>query len=177
MAAHNRHLRGNREEVLVDVHGSTVVEAGDLMFRNAVDGSVGSGTVGDGIAADNYAYPFNKAINAASALTGIQYCIYTNFLGVAMESSKSGVTEKISVAKAGVFRYPLSRIGAVTVGSLISAVSSPSSATGVSNQAVFMSATYPGSTAYLGYIVKTESGASFVDFQIRTAFSSGGLAT
>jgi hypothetical protein len=177
MAAQNRHLRGAREEVLADIHGNTVVEAGDFMFRNAVAGSVGSGTVGDGIAADNYAFPFNKAINAASVLTGIQYCIYSNFLGVAMESSKSGVTEKISIAKAGVFRYPLYGKSAVTVGALVSAVSAYDSAQGVSAQCVHQAATAPGSTAYLGYIVKTESGASFVDFQIRTAFGSAGLAT
>lgn len=94
-----------------------------------------------------------------------------------MESSPSGVTENISVAKAGVFRYPLYRNGAVTVGALISAVSTLTAGTGVSKQAVFMSSTAPGSTAYLGYVVKTESGASFVDFQIRTAGGPNGLAT
>lgn len=177
MAAQNRHLRGDREEVLAPVHGNVVVEAGDLMFLNTVNGLVGAETVGGGIAADNYAYPFNKAVNAATALTGIQYAIYTNFLGVAMESSPSGTTENISVATNGVFRYPIYRNGAVTIGSLISAVSNQASNVGVSSQTVYIAATAPGTTAYLGYIVKTESGASFVDFQIRTAFGSSGLAT
>jgi len=172
MTAQNRHLRGDMEEVLASVHGSTVVEAGDLMFQDKT-----SGVRGASEDADNYAYPFSYAANSATPGTGIQYGLYQNFLGVAMESSQSGVTEKISIAKAGVFRYPLYRNGAVTVGALISAVSTLTAGTGVSNQAVFMSATAPGSTAYLGYVVKTESGASFVDFQIRTASGPNGLAS
>ena len=172
MAEHNRHLRGDREEVLVDVKGSTVVEAGDLMFADRT-----AGVRGVGEDADYYAYPISYAANTGTPGTGIQYGIYTNFLGVAMESSPSGVTEKISVARAGAYRYPLYRNGAVTVGALVSAVSTFTSGTGVSDQVVFMSNSAPGSTAYLGYIVKTESGASFVDFEIRTAFGPGGLAS
>jgi len=179
MTAHNRHLRGKTNQILADVHGSTVVEAGDLMFRNSIAGLVGDGTAGNAIAADNYAYPFNLARNSASEVCTIVAGIHTNFLGVAMESSISGVTEKISIATAGVFRYPLYRNSAVTVGYKVSAVSTFASAAdqGVSKQTVYHIATTPGSTAYLGYIVKTESGASYVDFQIRTAYGSGALVT
>jgi len=172
MAAHNRHIRGEREEVLASIKGSTVVEAGDLMFLNNSDGVVGASS-----SADNYAYPFSSAANSASVATGIIEALYTQFLGVAMESSPSGTTENISIATDGVFKYPLYRIGAVTIGATVSSVSVLTSGTGVSDQVVFQSTTAPGSTALLGYIVKTESGASFVDFQIRTAFGSSGLAT
>jgi len=172
MAAQNRHLRGEREEVLSPVHGNVVVEAGDLMFLDNSDGVRGAST-----SADNYAYPFSSAVNAASKETGIINALYTQFLGVAMESSPSGTTENISVATNGVFRYPLYRNAGTTIGATVSSVSMFTSGTGVSDQTVFLGTSAPGSTALLGYIVKTESGASFVDFQIRTAFGSSGLAT
>lgn len=174
MAAHNRHIRGETNQVLVDIHGNIVVEAGDLMFRNNIAGLVGTGVAGGAIAADNYAYPFNLARNSASETCTILAGVHTNFLGVAMESSKSGVTEKISIATAGVFQYPMYLTSGVTVGGKVSAVSTFADAAnqGVSKQTVYNIATTPGSTAYLGYIVKTESGASYVSFQIRTAFGS-----
>jgi len=172
MAGYNRHLRGDSDEMLVKIHGNITVAAGDLMFIDATPGLRGAG-----IAKDYYGYPFSSAANAASDLTSLHYGLANFFAGVAMDGSISGTTEDISVATNGVHRYPLYRIGAVTMGALISAVSTFTSGTGVSSQAVFMSATAPGSTAYLGYCVKTESGASYVDFQIRTAYGAGGLAT
>ena len=179
MAAQNRHLRGDKEEVLASVKGSTVIEAGDFLFRNSIDGLVGTGVAGGAIAADNTVYPFDYAMNSASETCTIVAGIHTNFLGVAMESSPSGSTENISVATAGVFRYPMYRNSAVTIGSKISAVSTftAASSAGVSPQSVYHIATTPGTTAYLGYITKTESGASYVEFRIRTAFGSGALIT
>lgn len=172
MAGQNRWIRGEREEYLADVHGNVTVEAGDFMFIDKDDGARGAS-----VTADNYAYPFNKAANGASLATGIIAALYTQFAGVAMEGSPSGTTNKISIGTAGIYRYPLYRNGAVTVGATVSSVSVFTSGTGVSNQTVFQSTSAPGCTALLGYIVKTESGASFVDFQIRTAYGSGGLAT
>jgi len=171
MAAHNRHIREVKNQVLAPVKGGTVIEAGDLVFRNAL----GSMT----IAADNYTYPFNDAVNSASETTELLYSVHVNFLGVAMESSPSGTTENISIATAGKMRFPLYRIGGVTIGQKVSAVSTFASAAvaGVSKDTVIQLATTPGTTAYLGYVSKTESGASFVDFQIRTAFGSGTLIT
>jgi len=158
--------------MLVKIHGNITVNAGDLMFLDRTNGGRGAG-----VAADYYGYPFNYALNATTITMGIASILYNHFAGVAMDGSISGTTEDISVATNGVFRYPVYRDGAVTIGALVSAVSSLTSGTGVSPQTVFMSATAPGSTAYLGYCVKTQSGASYVDFQIRTAYGAGGLAT
>jgi len=168
MTAHNRYLRGDLETILADVHSYTVVEAGDFMFLADTDGDLGSG-----LSADNYAYPFDRA-RAVTAGTAINLTLSDGFLGVAMESSPSGVTEKITIATKGIFRYPMYKIFGVTVGQAISAPTPAAGpASGVSNQGVYNSASAPGSTAYLGYCVKTESGASFVDFQIRTLTGDG----
>lgn len=172
MAGHNRHLRGETNEVLGNVHGNVVVEAGDLMFKDTIDGVRGAG-----VADDSYVYPFNLAVNSASAGTQIINAIYTQFCGVAMEGSPSGTTEAITVATSGVFRYPNYTVAGVTIGSLVSAVSPFSSASGVSEQTVAITGADASCTAYLGYCVKTESGASFIDLQIRTAYGPGGLAS
>lgn len=158
----HRYLRGDRQEILVPVRGKIVVEAGDLMYLNSTD--------------SYYAQPFSYNV-IATAGTAKEHALYTDFIGVAMEASLSGSTENIVVAAAGVFRYPISPgISAVTVGAVVSAASTPA-ASGASNQVVCngVDRTY-GSTAYLGYIVKTgTSASSFVDFQIRTKVGPGGL--
>lgn len=176
MAAHSRFLRGETKEILAPIRGNVVVEAGDFMVRNSTAGMISeAGTTGDGIAVDGYAYPFNDVENSATSETSVLALLYNAFIGIAMESSPSGVTESISVATDGVFKYPMiGGPGGVTVGSLVSATS-PATGTGVSVQMVARTTTSPGSTAYLGRIVKTESGASFVDFQIKTIYT--GLAS
>jgi hypothetical protein len=163
MAGHNRYLRGSMSEIFAPVRGNIVVEPGDLMYKNEQ--------------VSNYAYPFDEN-KTATAGTAFEEDIYTNFLGVATQGSETGVTENITIATGGVFRYPLDGTpSAVTLGSLVSAVSPSVSGSGGSVQAVVnhATATGNGTTAYLWYCVKTESAASFVDFQIRTIFT--GLAT
>ena len=91
MTAYNRHIRGETEDTLVKVHGNTVVEAGDLMFKDVTGGARGASQT-----ADSYGYPFDLAVNSASPGTGILYEIYTYFLGVAMESSPDGVPHPVS---------------------------------------------------------------------------------
>ena len=172
MSGKNRHLRGDINAIIAPVHSYHEVEAGDLMVLNAVAGMCGTGGT-----ADNYAFPFDEVKTAAaSGAVASAGFIYTYFLGVAMEDSPSGVTENITIAQSGVFRYPMhsAYIGsAVTIGALVSAVSNTLAA-GVSEQVVCTNATSPvSSTAYLGYIVKTESGASFVDFELRTPYMYG----
>jgi len=175
MSGKNRHLKGAMNPIIAPVHSYHVVEAGDFMVLDSE-----SGTVGAGLSATNYAIPFDDAKMAAASATNCQRVLYTYFLGVAMEDSPSGVTENITIAQSGVFRYPLhsSFLGAgVTVGSLVSAVSNTLAA-GASVQTVAIgAASVIASTAYLGYIMKTESGATFVDFQLRTAYGPGGLAS
>jgi len=177
MASQNRHLKEDINSIIAPVHSYHTVEAGDFMVLNNV-----GGLGGVGVAADNYAWPFDYClIAAASAHTGSAHAIYTSFLGVAMEASPSGVTENITIATTGVFRYPVHSSltgGAVTIGSTVHAVSN-SLAAGVSPQTISHGSSVAGiisSTAILGFIVKTESGASFVDFRIHTAFGPSGLA-
>jgi len=175
MAGQNRYLRDGTNTILAPVHGNVEINSGDLVFINSLNGLVGGEVIGNAIAADQYVYPFNKAVNAGSPAAGVQFGVYTYFAGVAMESSPAGVTENITVAVDGVFRYPLYALSAVTVGSLITSVSPYVSTLGVSPQAVSIIGYGLATTAYLGYVVKTESGASFVDFEIRTIYNK--LAT
>ena len=176
MAGVNRHLREDTESILAPVHGNIEGEVGDLLLLNNVAGSVGftSSTL---LAADNYVFPFTYArgVTAASYQDNV---LLQQFIGVAMTGSLLGVTNNIVVATEGVFRYPLNSLNsAVTEGAKVSAccpaITTLLIGTGSSNQAVINHATQSGkgTTAYIGYCVKTESGASFVDFRIHTAFS------
>ena len=178
MANINRHLRGAQDVMIADVNGNVVVEVGDFMVRNGQLGMVGlNANITTLLAADNTAYPFSY-VKSATAATELENTIAENFLGIAMEASVAGTTEKISIATAGVYRYPLDSLeSAVTIGSFVSAVSATGSS-GVSKQAVMnhATATGVGSTAYLGRCVKTESGASYVDFDLFTTFNKGFLA-
>ena len=175
MAGRNRYLKGKTNTILAPVHGYHLVEEGDFMVLSAVDYLT---TLG--VAADNYAAPFSALkADTSQATVVLNRLTYTYFLGVAMEGSPLGVTENITIATTGVFRYPLYDTNApsgVTVGSLVAAVSANCVYKGVSPQTVVHGTdAVRGSTSYLGYIVKTESGASFVDFEIRTAYGPGGL--
>jgi len=173
MAGNNRYLKGKQSTQLTPVKGNIVIDAGDLLFLNATGGSLGIGK-----AADSYAYHVSSLI-PATGLTSAAIILYNNFLGVALESSPSGVTENITVAKSGVFRFPLhpSYIGSsVTIGTSISFVSNELAA-GVSNPYVMHINTNPGCTAYIGYCVKTESAATYVDINIQTAYGPFGTIT
>jgi len=177
MSGKNRHLKGAMNPIIAPVHSYHVVEAGDFMLLNATAGALVAGG-----SADNYAVPFSYTLMAAASAEMSAHVRTTYFLGVAMEDSPSGVTENITIAQSGVFRYPLhvTLVGAgVTIGSFVSAVSNTQAA-GTSNQNVAVGSHAAGAidcTAYLGYIIKTESGATFVDFQLRTAYGPGGLAS
>jgi len=174
MAGRNRYLKGDINPIIVPVHSYHAVEAGDFVSINKTAGGFGIGQT-----ADNYAFPFSE-IKCATDSIAVAGFLYTYFAGIAMEDSPSGVTENITIATSGVFRQPLhsAYVGsAVTVGALVSAVTGYPSA-GVSDQYVTHGAAGAiASSAYLGYIVKTESGASFVDFQLRTAYGPAGLAS
>lgn len=168
----NRHVRGKTSDILMEIRGAVEVKAGDMMFQNLVAGDLGTGW-----APDSRAYPFTWAMSA-SASYAPQTSVHDGFLGVAMKSSKVGVTEQITIATSGIFRMNrINGTGDVTVGALVSAVSYPHTASaGVSAQSVYTGVsktmTAPASTAYLGYAVKTESGATMIDFEIRTIFNN-----
>jgi len=177
MAGRNRHLKGDINPIISPVHSYHVVQAGDFMALNNTDYMTGVAE-----AADNYAVPFSELnMDSTHHVATQSQFVYAQFLGVAMEDSPAGVTENITIATTGVFRYPIHPIvapGAVTIGSKVSAVSSTLTGNGVSAQTVIHGTDAARMcTAYLGYIVKTESGASFVDFALRTAYGPGGLAS
>jgi len=179
MSGHNRHLRGATNDVMMPVHGSVVIEPGDLVIINSVRGSCGNAST-TLWQEDNYVFPLSYC-RTATAGSQFDMQLQTTFMGVAMSGSISGITNNIRVASSGIFRYPLNHISAVTVGSR---VFSPTPAGGVlagggSVQAVAAAgsqAAGDGSSAALGVIVKTESGASFVDFQLMTRMSGGSIA-
>uniref|UniRef100_A0A6M3JSK1 Uncharacterized protein n=1 Tax=viral metagenome TaxID=1070528 RepID=A0A6M3JSK1_9ZZZZ len=180
MSGNNRHLRGNTQQIRGAVHGNTVVEPGDLVCINSVSGFFGNLSANIVTATDyldNYLYPLSSAVSNAVLSSAYMHHIATTFMGVALTGSASGTTNEVVVAVDGIFRYPLLHNSAVTLGAKVSAVST-TAGTGSSNQAVMNNATLndKGTTAYLGVIVKTESGASFVDFQLITATSGGSIA-
>jgi len=178
MAAQNRHLSGESRIVLGKVFGDTVIEAGDLLILNNQDGTCGN-SVTTLRQADNYVFPLDMVMSATAA-SEWDDVVSTQFIGFAVESSAGGTTEDISVATAGTVRYPLLTMSAVTIGSKMSAASPAGGAAagnGTSRQTVVNENTQStiGSTAYLGYCVKTESGASFVDFEIWSGIFDGQL--
>lgn len=176
MTAHNRHVRGDTEDILVEVRGNVVVESGDHMFLNTQTGDVDINW-----APDNRAYPFGWARSTSTEL-GFHpmTTVYHRFIGVAMKSSKSGVTEKLTIATAGVFRKNLGASQNVTAGFLVSATTIVVSAAlitangvtqGISVGTGDMSTVNGPSTAYLGYCTKTESGATVADYELLTTFN------
>jgi len=91
-----------------------------------------------------------------------------------MEDSPNSSTDTISVATKGVYRFPLATKGAVTIGAVVSGMRpsgfSATSSTTASYQVETAGASGGGS---IGYCVKTQSGASNVDFRIRTLMGEG----
>ena len=172
MAKHNRHLRGASGEIIVDINGNGVVDAGDLMFKDSTAGVRGAAST-----ASEYAFPLESAtsINDASTALLVMYNIHNNFIGVAMESSPTGVTEKISVATQGVFKFPMPANSGITVGTRVSMVS-PAASVVNSTQVAGESSTGAG-TAYVGYVTKSAaSPVAYVEFELRTKYNKG-LAT
>ena len=170
MAKVQRHLRGDTNEVEIDVHGNVVIEKGDLISIMNQDELYKSSLTAI-TTADYYGYP-------VSFLAGVTVGYYDNsFLGVAMKGSLSGVTEKIPVATGGVFRFPLAAQTGVTIGQL---VSGSTSAAKTAYDQVVVSKTYAElTTSYkclIGMCVKTEAAATNVDFQLITRYSGVTLA-
>lgn len=172
MAGNVRNLRGNTKQIRATVPGSVVVEAGDLVGLNYVDGYYGAGGVANLNQANGYIYPLGYC-RPATGGSGMDIAIAESFAGVALTGSASGSTDEVVVGVDGIARYPII-IGpsAVTIGARVSAVSG-TPLTGTSNQTVAVNADRTpahstGTTGYLGTVVKTESGASFVDFTLWT---------
>ncbi len=170
MAQKQRHLRGETNEVTIDVHGHTVIEKGDfvsIMNTNQLYKS----TLAAETTADYYAYPMGY-------LAGVTNGYYDNtFLGIAMKGSASGVTEKIPVATTGVFRMPLVSQTGVTVTQLVAGTTS--AAKTAYNQKVVSKTLAELTSSYfcvVGLCVKTASGATVCDFELVTRYAGVTLA-
>ena len=168
MAAVSRHLRGDTKEVECDVHGHTVIEKGDVVWTYKIStfSCKTSAPGGNAQTADWYTFPVSDLAGCTPVYFDAQ------FAGIAMKGSISGTTEKIPVATAGIFRYPLKAQTGVTIGQLVSGATS--AAATMSDQIV-VSKTYAELTDeyrnILGICVKTEAGATNVDFNLITRFS------
>jgi hypothetical protein len=164
------------------------VEAGDLMllaFETAAALSQVqkfSGGVASKSGATGYAYPMSAGSTVANATNPA----YTGFIGVALDDSpkSAGTTDVISVATAGVFRFPVAGgVGGVTVGQLaqncIIPVLSDFDSNPTEAYTVRVASTKGGggdSGCSIGYVVKTETGTpSNVDVQIRTVLGPSGI--
>ena len=187
MAA-NRHLYGDTMPIQVVVPDCIRVEAGDLMLLAIETAAVASqiqkfsGGVASKSGATGYAYPMMAGVTTTNA----NNTAYTGFIGVALDDSpkSAGTTDTISVATAGVFRFPVAgAVGGVTVGQLaqhsIPPALSDFNGTPTENYTVRVASTKGGagtSGCSIGYVVKTEgSTPSNVDVQIRTLLGPGGI--
>ena len=164
MADVNRHLRGKTNEIEIDVHGKVVVEKGDFMVMFNTSSTLLSSYTET--TADYYGYP-------VSYLRDVTDSYYANqFIGIAMLSSEAGVTEKIPIATTGIFRYPLTTVTGVTATHLV--CGSTSAAKVAYDQQVVSRTRAQVSDIcrnIFGTCVKTESGASTVDFMLHTRWS------
>ena len=181
MSANNRTLRGNTKQIKGTVAGSVTIEPGDLVGANWIDGTYGVGGPTLLNEANGYIYPLSWC-RPATAEQALGHAIGQTFAGVAMTGSANGVTNEITVGIDGIARYPvIPHGGDVTQGARVSAVSG-TEATGSKNQTVAVdnlntAANTTGTTAYLGIVSKTESGASFVDFKLWSSFMKGQMVT
>lgn len=103
MANVDRHVWWDKKPVQIQVRGSTVIEKGDLLFVDRIDGLRNNGSS----SANNSAYPFGKVGGTTKTLASNQQLAAAHFLGMAMEQSFSGITEQLTVATAGHLKYPL----------------------------------------------------------------------
>jgi len=180
MAGHNRHLRGDLNEITVPVHSDVTVEPGDLMVIGGVAKVDQSGRT-----ADYYGYSFSSVSGdvVKGGVSNAANVCKQWFVGVAMSGSASGVSNNITVATDGVFRYPYHKkatadVTGTTIGLKVSAVTPPTLTTGVGvspqNVSLIDNATVGGTTAYLGYcVLNNEAGTTYVDFQIHTKYGRG----
>ena len=158
MASNNNYLRGDTNEIVVAVHGHTVVEQGDLMVIN-----LSSATMKVVHKLVDY-YGFS-----VSDLSGINTVKYTSqFAGIAMNGSKNGVTNNVNIATTGVFRMDLPSAKTIYSGW---PVSGTSSATSIAyNQKIVCSILSPVASK-IGKCVKNAASATECDFELLTKFS------
>jgi hypothetical protein len=164
MSAEHRYLRGDTKEINAPVHGSTVVEKGDLMVICKKDSTVThSATLL--ATADHYAYPANLVTAAGSSHTAFAQ----QFAGVAMKGSKTGVTENVPIATAGVFRYPAKTAVAVYPGYVVCGTTV--SADRLYSQQVNYKTDAGSSKLAVGICKEYDATGTNIDFNLITRFS------
>jgi hypothetical protein len=166
----DRHLRGDTNEIMGSVNGSVVINQGDLVILDAVAGSAQQST------ATYKAYP-------ASWVKGCTHAYFsTTFVGVAMNSSKSGVTEDIAIATTGIFRFPVSPAAGQTTlaGYIVSgATYGAGSAVSVFSQKVTaeVAASVDANDARIGMVIRGQTTSTTCDFMLTGSRFSGATKT
>ena len=167
MAQKQRHLRGNPNEITIDVHGHTVIEKGDFVCVNNTAALFKTAKAPE-TSADFYCFPINYLGGTTNGYMD------ETFTGIAMKGSASGTTEKIPVATSGIFRMPLVTQTGVTITQIVSGATS-ATATFYAQKAVSktLAELTTGSSYFniVGLCVKTESGATNVDFKLVTRYA------
>ena len=160
MADVYRHIRGSMWTLAVEIRGSTVIDKGDLLFLDRVNGLRNNGNS----TADNTAYSFRTIGGSTKTLASNQDLAADNFLGVALYDTDSGVTETLAVATSGHFKFPLKSPRTHHVGQMVMPVGS---GTSLYSQKAMMWAS--GSTYPLGYAERGRKRGTSVTFLLRPA--------
>lgn len=166
------YLRGETNEIMVPIHGKTVIRQGELIFL-AQDATVIVGATADG-----YGYPAAQVAGTTASY------FYNNLAGVAMKGSVSGTTEDIPVATSGIFRGQI-KLGTsatskhVFPGALVSAATVGTS--GVTPSGTTLTVDTLADTemdqCQVGRAVKKQASATSVDFMLLTKLSGSSIAS
>jgi len=160
MADVNRHVKWDTMAISVQVKGSTEVDKGDLMFLDRTNGLRNGGAS----VADFTAYPFSYIGGSTKTLASNQDLAADNFLGVALYTSDSGVTEQLAIATSGHFKFPLKSSRTFKTGETVMPTGSGTSLFSQRVELWQAGTTYP-----LGYTVKGLTKGMNVTFTMRTA--------
>ena len=168
------HLYGDTMEIQATVRPTVTVVPGNIMVQNVLSNSCLQLT-GASTTVDSYAYPNSAYMNyPATGGTKTHANWSAGLLGIAMDDS-AAVTSLIAIATAGVFRFPLWRKSNVTLGTVVSATTRGTFSATASTTASYQVHLDLNAGASLGYIVKSQSGATNVDVMIRTVVGPGGV--
>lgn len=167
------YLRGETNEIMIPIHGKTVIKKGELIIL-AQDATVISGGIADG-----YGYPVHTQCKGSTA----SY-FYNNLAGISMKESTSGTTEDIPVATSGIFRAQI-KLGTsatskhVFPGALVSACTIGASGVSVSGTTVTVDtlADTEMDQGQIGRAVKKQASAMSVDFMLLTKLSGSSIAS
>lgn len=145
-----RYRYGDMKPVQMAVDSATVIEIGDLLYLNTDD-------------AKNAGAQTDQTSEAAN-----QRLFAQNFLGVAMQQSRSGDDDPITVATAGVFEFATAS-ASYEVGALVG-VDEAGSGTALEDQVV---AAVAGEDLAIGKVAKTAASSTTVLVDIKSRVMAG----